>query len=230
MAKSTRDSSEPMGGLQLIMCGDFFQLPPIMKSSLIKAMSTSSSSSSVVQRPTHLISKTNSYHATNGAAGAINGLSQWPLTQCANIGSTQELTSLPPPPPAAATATATTTTASLGQIDTTESSLTRNRSRYCFQSTVWSHLVQKCYVLRRVFRQEKDETFASLLETIRLGTAGPEEQRQLNMAVGRELSCEDGILPTRIYTHRYRYPYYITNMYITHRTAIFQYFNISMLP
>ena len=81
----------------------------------------------------------------------------------------------------------------------------RKSRKYCFESPVWNSLFpersQSCFVLTEVYRQN-EEHFVSLLEGVRWGEPSQEVLETLNHSVGREIDCQDGILPTQICTHR----------------------------
>ena len=36
IARAVRSSDNPFGGIQLVMCGDFYQLPPVSKGAAVK--------------------------------------------------------------------------------------------------------------------------------------------------------------------------------------------------
>lgn len=98
--------------------------------------------------------------------------------------------------------------------------------RFCFQTSVWSQLFDRehSFVLEKVFRQQ-DADFVALLDAIRWGTTSGRCHmlhssykrllpltdittildavlRGFSECVHRKLTCNDGILPTQIFTHR----------------------------
>jgi ATP-dependent DNA helicase PIF1 len=79
------------------------------------------------------------------------------------------------------------------------------RKRFCFESSVWDCLFprtpQSCYLLTESYRQNEQQ-FVSLLNSIRWGEASDTVLEEINRSVGRQIDCCDGILPTRICTHR----------------------------
>lgn len=81
----------------------------------------------------------------------------------------------------------------------------RKSRKYCFESPIWNSLFpersQSCFVLTEVYRQN-EEHFVSLLESVRWGDPSQEVLETLNHSVGRQIDCQDGILPTQICTHR----------------------------
>ncbi len=72
---------------------------------------------------------------------------------------------------------------------------------FCFQSEKWNEIIQKSFTLNQVFRQ-KDSEFVSILNSIRFGNFTNIISQTLAPCVNREFQCDDGILPTRICTHR----------------------------
>jgi ATP-dependent DNA helicase PIF1 len=81
----------------------------------------------------------------------------------------------------------------------------QKRKRFCFESSVWDCLFpcrpQSSYLLAQSYRQ-KEQQFVSLLNSIRWGEISDNVLEEINRSVGREIDCSDGILPTRICTHR----------------------------
>jgi ATP-dependent DNA helicase PIF1 len=82
----------------------------------------------------------------------------------------------------------------------------RKIRKYCFESPIWNSLFpeksQSCFVLTEIYRQH-EQHFVSLLESVRWGEPSGEVLEDLNHhSVGREIDCQDGILPTQICTHR----------------------------
>jgi ATP-dependent DNA helicase PIF1 len=81
----------------------------------------------------------------------------------------------------------------------------RKRRKYCFESPIWNALFpqkyQSCFVLSEIYRQSETR-FVSLLDSVRWGDPSEKDLEDLNLSVGREIDCEDGILPTQICTHR----------------------------
>ena len=146
-----RESTSPMGGIQVVFCGDFFQLPPVMKQ--------------VISSDTEL-----------------------------------------------------------------------STDRFAFQSPIWKSLIQQSFLLTEVFRQS-DPSFIEALEHIRQGHFSGMLRLLLRAIVshnvgwftclieaiaarfrpcfGRQLDCSDGILPTKLYTHKYVVKYAIVIVLLT---------------
>lgn len=78
------------------------------------------------------------------------------------------------------------------------------RRKYCFESSVWNELFpdrsQSCF-LKQIYRQQ-DESFISLLDSIRWGNPIESVMTEINKSIGNIIDCSDGILPTQICTHR----------------------------
>ena len=74
---------------------------------------------------------------------------------------------------------------------------------FCFESPKWSEIFRssESFILTQIFRQT-DPAFASILNSIRLGDFPDTALREFQACVGRTFACVDGILPTRIFTHR----------------------------
>ena len=109
LARHIRGNSRPFGGLQLVLSGDFFQLPPVAK----------------------------------GAASF----------------------------------------------------------KYAFEAASWDACIHRTFELTRVFRQS-DPEFVDALNAIRLGHAPPEVRRLLSRSERRTLPSSDGIVATRLFTHK----------------------------
>jgi len=75
--------------------------------------------------------------------------------------------------------------------------------RFCFESSIWKTLFSSSntFVLNEVHRQ-KDENFSKLLNAIRWGDCSDEVCDAFRSCVRKELDSSDGILPTKIFTHR----------------------------
>lgn len=74
-------------------------------------------------------------------------------------------------------------------------------STYVFETNAWKESMDLCIELKRVFRQ-KNQEFVGLLQAIRLGKVSDEHHAMLVARMGRKLNVENGIIPTRLYTHR----------------------------
>ena len=73
--------------------------------------------------------------------------------------------------------------------------------RFAFQAASWGRCVQQSFVLGTVFRQT-DGAFISLLSKLREGACPPADLAELLAGCRRALPAGDGILPTRLFTHR----------------------------
>jgi ATP-dependent DNA helicase PIF1 len=72
--------------------------------------------------------------------------------------------------------------------------------KFCFEAASWSRCVDASLELTHVFRQA-DAAFIDMLATVRNGTATT-APLALRAACSRPLNLEDGILATRLFTHR----------------------------
>ncbi|KAK9823557.1 hypothetical protein WJX72_003730 [[Myrmecia] bisecta] len=73
--------------------------------------------------------------------------------------------------------------------------------RFCFESPAWWKCVNASLQLHRVFRQA-DSEFVDILAAIRSGACSKAVLADLQRRCSRELDTSDGILPTKLYTHR----------------------------
>jgi len=73
--------------------------------------------------------------------------------------------------------------------------------RFAFEADCWSGVVGHTVELRTVYRQA-DPKFVAALSKVRLGEAPAHVERLLRARVGARLDESDGIVPTRLYTHR----------------------------
>lgn len=146
--KKCRNSNKPMGGIQVIFCGDFFQLPPVKSVSISK-------------------DKEN-----------LNNLN----------------------------------------IPTSKS---KASPRFCFESSLWNQTFQNNNIILKETYRQKDCIFVEYLENIRKGIVTSLLHQLIcvllfsiifyldnmlnvfNQCVNRKFDTSDGILPTRLYTHRY---------------------------
>jgi hypothetical protein len=110
IARRVRGSSKPFGGLQLVLVGDFFQLPPVTK---------------------------------QGGAPC----------------------------------------------------------KFAFEAAAWAGAIQRTFELSKVFRQS-DPAFVRALNWLRVGRAPPEARQLLGGRVGSRLPQTDGIVATRLFTHK----------------------------
>lgn len=74
---------------------------------------------------------------------------------------------------------------------------------FCFESDGWSRCVPNAVLLERVFRQ-RDSAFVRLLHEIRLGECSETTELALLECVGRKLECADGMVATKILTHKWQ--------------------------
>ena len=72
---------------------------------------------------------------------------------------------------------------------------------FCFQSSAWNEIITKTFLLTQVFRQN-DIDFINVLNAIRIGQYNNEIEQIFSKCINRQLSSDDGILPTIIFTHR----------------------------
>jgi len=77
--------------------------------------------------------------------------------------------------------------------------------KFAFQSESWRTCFHKenSIMLEKVFRQQQDSVFISILDRLRRGICTSKDLRRINdTCVGQKFDTSDGILPTKIYTHK----------------------------
>lgn len=119
VARGARADPRPMGGIQLIVCGDFFQLPPVVSQ------------------------------------------------------------------------------ADLQRRRNNENQLV---GRFCFEAPSWPMIFDSMVELTQVFRQS-DLEFVEMLNEVRYGKLSQQSEAMLEQCLSREFDSDDGIIPTRLYTH-----------------------------
>lgn len=72
---------------------------------------------------------------------------------------------------------------------------------FAFEAASWASCVERVHQLTHVFRQS-DAGFVAALNLIRLGRAGPAVRALLSTCEGRQIGREDGIVATRLCTHK----------------------------
>ncbi|PRW58054.1 ATP-dependent DNA helicase PIF1 [Chlorella sorokiniana] len=76
-----------------------------------------------------------------------------------------------------------------------------SQRKFCFEAESWARCVHECCFLSKVFRQADNE-FVEMLARIRSGDCPRDKLSHLLRTCQRPLPVEDGILPTKLYTHR----------------------------
>jgi len=160
LARRIRKNDAPMGGIQVVFSGDFFQLPPVEKSKAFGAVVGGGEGGG---------------GGGGGGGEAEEGFSQ---TQGAAHSQAHEQTQ--------AQAQAQTHT---------------SQRRFCFQSPAWRQLISKTFTLETVFRQSEAQ-FIAILNEVRWGGLSDKSSSILSSCIGRRFDSRDGILATRIYTHK----------------------------
>jgi ATP-dependent DNA helicase PIF1 len=77
----------------------------------------------------------------------------------------------------------------------------KGEETYVFESESWKSAIDVSIELTQVFRQ-KNQVFVELLQALRVGRVSDEHDRVLQSRMHARLSTENGVLPTRLYTHR----------------------------
>ncbi|PSC73053.1 ATP-dependent DNA helicase PIF1 [Micractinium conductrix] len=73
--------------------------------------------------------------------------------------------------------------------------------KFCFEAESWARCIPESCFLSKVFRQSDNE-FVDLLGKIRSGSCPQDKVSQLLKTCARPLPTDDGILPTKLFTHR----------------------------
>lgn len=133
IAQSLRRSKAPFGGIQIIMCGDFFQLPPVDDRS----------------RSVHQVEP------------SLDGKDD------------------------------------------------KDKSLFAFNAKSWKEIIPNTYMLTKPYRQKSD-TFSNMLNLIRIGNVSDDVYQQLLTCVGKTLSNDYGLEPTRLYSKKVEVAMYNT--------------------
>ncbi|GAG56485.1 unnamed protein product, partial [marine sediment metagenome] len=75
------------------------------------------------------------------------------------------------------------------------------KSDFCFKSAIWNLLVDKIIYLTENMRQTQ-EIFKNLLAAVRMGNVTQETVDLLKTRVGAYIETPEGIVPTKLYSHR----------------------------
>lgn len=76
-----------------------------------------------------------------------------------------------------------------------------NSAQYCFQSPVWSKVINRTVVLKQVFRQKGDTELIDMLNSLRYGNISDEMAHKFR-SLSRRVTYQDGIEPTELYPTR----------------------------
>lgn len=75
------------------------------------------------------------------------------------------------------------------------------KSDYCFKNTIWDLLVDTNIYLTENMRQT-DPVFQRILNEVRMGEPSQETIEILQSRIGAQIQTADGIIPTKLYSHR----------------------------
>lgn len=78
-----------------------------------------------------------------------------------------------------------------------------NIKEFCFESTLWSTLIEETIYLTEIVRQS-DPALCRALNEIRLGECSDETEALFLSRIDAELTNDFGILPTKLYGHNYK--------------------------
>ena len=76
-------------------------------------------------------------------------------------------------------------------------------NKFCFQSKIWTELVQESIILDEIFRQKDDALFITILNLIRKGVGQENDlvKSAMMACFNRKLDITDGIVPIKLCTH-----------------------------
>jgi hypothetical protein len=152
-----------MGGLQVIFTGDFFQLPPVLKSQYGSQKGGDSGG--------YFTSQPHNFSRIDGPSSQSSAIN--PYSQPENSSSSEEVTlskgqSIEQPLTTGYRPITNSLSQSLFAFPGKKSSGNSQTNRFCFQSPVWGDIISSTFVLTTVFRQS-EASFVALLNSIRCG-------------------------------------------------------------
>jgi len=176
IAKATRKCDLPFGGIQLILCGDFHQLPPVIKFLPLPPLKTTPiKQESTTTSPTNSSAKTTFTSTTMPAQQQQQQQQRQP-----KIEEIKEHAQ---------------------EMKHENQNKKEEEKRFAFEANSWKECVDVEIVLDHIFRQ-KDQAFIQLLAEMRSGKCSDKSIRMLKDRVGKKHDTSDGIEPTVLYPHR----------------------------
>jgi nucleoside-triphosphatase THEP1 len=178
LGKTIRKNTLPFGGIRVIVCGDFCQLPPVVSTTtaLYEQLIADRVKSQHMQHAGQAPPASHGQHAQH-----FQQPHQQYHTQPTPQSSLQDQVQYPP-----------------------SQQPKHQQQHFCFESLAWDDLdlnnLQSFCELQTIVRQNKDLRFSELLNRFRQGIVTPADMETLNAnVVGRKPQPVDGIIPTKIY-------------------------------